>query len=394
MNTNKAIQYLSGYVDIVIEGYYIEKFINICNNEHIELWNIKRENAIKLHTSVEIKNFKLLRNICKKTKCKVKIEKKSGLPFVIKKYKKRKVFIIILLIIIMGIITLSNFIWNIEVKGNTRISKIEILEELSKNGLKIGTYKGKINANSVINKIRLDREDIAWIGIDIEGTNAIVEIKETSKAPEIINENEYCNIISNKEGMITKINVQNGTAVVKEGDIVKEGDTLVLGYLEGKYTGIRYVHAKADIEAKIWYSKKEKVFLKQQIQVPTGATEEKYTLNINNFKINFYKTLSKFENYDTINENKKLKLLSNFYLPIEIIKKTNYEYKYEEKIYTEEELAKLTEEKIEKDLDEKVSQKENIINKQTNIYPNEDYIEVEVIYEVLENIGSEDKIIF
>ena len=77
MNTNKAIQYLSGYVDIVIEGYYIEKFINICNNEHIELWNIKRENAIKLHTSVEIKNFKLLRNICKKTKCKVKIEKKE-----------------------------------------------------------------------------------------------------------------------------------------------------------------------------------------------------------------------------------------------------------------------------------------------------------------------------
>ncbi len=92
------------------------------------------------------------------------------------------------------------------------------------------------------------------------------------------------------------------------------------------------------LEAKIWYSKKEKVFLKQQIQVPTGATEEKYTLNINNFKINFYKTLSKFENYDTINENKKLKLLSNFYLPIEIIKKTNYEYKYEEKTYTEEEL--------------------------------------------------------
>ena len=87
----------------------------------------------------------------------------------------------------IALFMMSKFIWNIEVKGNTRISKIEILEELSKNGLKIGTYKGKINANSVINKIRLDREDIAWIGIDIEGTNAIVEIKETSKAPEIIN---------------------------------------------------------------------------------------------------------------------------------------------------------------------------------------------------------------
>ena len=388
------IKYILGYINIKIEGYFVEKFINKCINENIFFWNVKREKSTIVYINTGIKDFKRLCRIARECKCKIQIKEKKGLPFILNRYRKRKIFVGLLAIIFIALFMMSKFIWNIEVKGNTRISKIEILEELSKNGLKIGTYKGKINANSVINKIRLDREDIAWIGIDIEGTNAIVEIKETSKAPEIINENEYCNIISNKEGMITKINVQNGTAVVKEGDIVKEGDTLVLGYLEGKYTGIRYVHAKADIEAKIWYSKKEKVFLKQQIQVPTGATEEKYTLNINNFKINFYKTLSKFENYDTINENKKLKLLSNFYLPIEIIKKTNYEYKYEEKIYTEEELAKLTEEKIEKDLDEKVSQKENIINKQTNIYPNEDYIEVEVIYEVLENIGSEDKIIF
>ena len=373
------LNYILGYVNIKVEGFFIERFINICISKKILLWNMKREKSTILYANIGIQDYKKLKNIAKKTKTRISIQSKKGMPFLLHRYRKRKIFVGLLAIIFIALFMMSKFIWNIEVKGNTRISKIEILEELSKNGLKIGTYKGKINANSVINKIRLDREDIAWIGIDIEGTNAIVEIKETSKAPEIINENEYCNIISNKEGMITKINVQNGTAVVKEGDIVKEGDTLVLGYLEGKYTGIRYVHAKADIEAKIWYSKKEKVFLKQQIQVPTGATEEKYTLNINN---------------DTINENKKLKLLSNFYLPIEIIKKTNYEYKYEEKIYTEEELAKLTEEKIEKDLDEKVSQKENIINKQTNIYPNEDYIEVEVIYEVLENIGSEDKIIF
>ena len=388
------LNYILGYVNIKVEGFFIERFINICISKKILLWNMKREKSTILYANIGIQDYKKLKNIAKKTKTRISIQSKKGMPFLLHRYRKRKIFVGLLAIIFIALFMMSKFIWNIEVKGNTRISKIEILEELSKNGLKIGTYKGKINANSVINKIRLDREDIAWIGIDIEGTNAIVEIKETSKAPEIINENEYCNIISNKEGMITKINVQNGTAVVKEGDIVKEGDTLVLGYLEGKYTGIRYVHAKADIEAKIWYSKKEKVFLKQQIRVPTGATEQKYTLNINNFKINFYKTLSKFKNYDTINENKKLKIFSNFYLPIELIKKTNCEYKYEEKIYTEEELTQITQEKIEKELEEEIVQTENIINKQTNIYPNEDYIEVEVIYEVLENIGSKDKIIF
>ena len=388
------LNYILGYVNIKVEGFFIERFINICISKKILLWNIKRKKSTIMYVNIGINDYKKLKPIAKKTKSKISIQNKKGFPFVVHKYRKRKIFVGLLAVIFIALFVMSKFIWNIEIKGNNQISKTEILEELNKQGLKIGAYKGKINSNSIINRVRLDRNDIAWMGIDLEGTNAIVEIKETSKAPEIIDENEYCNIVSNKEGMITKINVQNGTAVVKEGDIVKQGDILVQGYLEGKYTGIRYVHAKADIEAKIWYSKKEKVFLKQQIQVPTGATEQKYTLNINNFKINFYKTLSKFENYDTINENKKLMIFSNFYLPIEITKKTNYEYVNEEKIYTEEELIQLTQEKIEEELKEEISQKENIINKQTNVYPNEDYIEVEVIYEVLENIGNKDKIIF
>ena len=388
------LNYILGYVNIKVEGFFIERFINICISKKILLWNIKRKKSTIMYANIGINDYKKLKPIAKKTKSKISIQNKKGFPFVVHKYRKRKIFVGLLAVIFIALFVMSKFIWNIEIKGNNQISKAEILEELNKQGLKIGAYKGKINSNSIINRVRLDRNDIAWMGIDLEGTNAIVEIKETSQSPEIIDENDYCNIVSNKEGMITKINVQNGTAVVKEGDIVKQGDILVQGYLEGKYTGIRYVHAKADIEAKIWYSKKEKVFLKQQIQVPTGATEEKYTLNINNFKINFYKTLSKFENYDTINENKKLMIFSNFYLPIEITKKTNYEYVNEEKIYTEEELIQLTQEKIEEELKEEISQKENIINKQTNVYPNEDYIEVEVIYEVLENIGNKDKIIF
>jgi len=36
----------------------------------------------------------------------------------------------------------------------------------------------------------------------------------------------------------------------------------------------------------------------------------------------------------------------------------------------------------------------NILNKQVNTYEEEDYIEVEVVYEVLEKIGREEEIIF
>ena len=388
------LNYITGYVNIKVESYFIERFINICISKKIFLWNIKRKKSTILYANISIKDYKRLKDVAKKTKSKTKIENKKGLPFILYKYRKRKIFLAFFILIIIGLIATSNFIWNIEIKGNNNIDEEEIIEVLNQNGLKVGTNKNKIDTNLVINKIRLQRDDIAWIGINMKGTNAIVEIKEADKAPEIIDEDEYCNIVSNKNASITKINVQNGTAAVNVGDIVKEGDILVSGSIEGKYTGIRYVHSSADIEAKVWYSKKEKFYLNQEIQVPTGDTEEKYTINLNNFKINLYKTLSKFQNYDTINESKKLMLFSNFYLPIEIIKTTNYEYEKQLKTYTEEELTEIATQKLENDLENEIENKDNILNKQVNVYPNENYIEVEVIYEVLENIGIKEKIIF
>lgn len=140
----------------------------------------------------------------------------------------------------------------------------QVLENISYDienaGLKTGIPKAKVNTKEIINKIRLERKDVAWVGIELKGTNAIVKLVKADAKPDIINENEFCNIISNKEGVITKINSQTGTANVKVGDTVKVNDVLINGWMEGKFTGIRYVHAKGEIEAKVWYTKNKKIY--------------------------------------------------------------------------------------------------------------------------------------
>ena len=199
-------------------------------------------------------------------------------------------------------------------------------------------------------------------------------------------------LLQQNHGIIVKVNAQNGTPLVKEGDIIKEGTVLVGGFLEGKYTGTRYVHANGEVTAKVWYSQKEKVELKQTNLVHTGTFENKYSVVINNFRINFYKTLSKLKNYDTIEEIKKLKIFSDFYLPIEIIKTTNYENVEETVEYNKEEAKEIAIDRAKKVLDEQVN--ENILNTYININETEEYIEAEVIYEVLEEIGTKEKIVF
>ena len=165
---------------------------------------------------------------------------------------------------------------------------------------KCGTSKAKLNTKQVIDQIRLQRADIAWLGIEISGTNAKVQIVEADLKPDIIPEEEYCNLVATKEGMITKVSAQNGTPLVKEGEIVKKGSVLVGGWLEGKYTGTRYVHANGEVQAKVWYSEKIQIPLNQEKKELTGNEEKKYSVKINNFEINLGKRLSKFENYDKI----------------------------------------------------------------------------------------------
>ena len=385
------LNYFTGYVRIKVEGFYIERFINMCISKKILLTDIKREKSTLMYANIGISNYKKIRQIAKKTKTKVKIENKKGMPFTLHKYRKRKIFGFLFLSVILGLIILSNYIWNIEIIGNINIPAEEVLKALEESGLKVGTSKNNMDTDSVINKIRLNRDDIAWIGITVKGTNAIVKIKEIAKPPEIIDKNEYCSIIADKTGMITKVNVQAGTAAVKVGDIVEKGETLVEGYIEGKYTGTRYVHSIADIEAKIWYTKKEKQPLIQNIEKETGKEEKKYSIKLKKNQINLFKTLSKFEKYDTIIKNKKIKLFSNFYLPIELVKTINKEYNIEQKIYSEEELTEKIKEKLKQELDEKTKSK-NVINVSVNINSENGYVEVEMTYEVLEGIGVEQTI--
>lgn len=163
--------------------------------------------------------------------------------------------------------------------------------------------------------------------------------------------------------------------------------------MEGKYTGTRYVHGAGEITAKVWYSKKEKMELKQSSVKQTGNTYKKYCIKINNFEINLNKRLPKFQKYDTIDEEKKLKLFSDFYLPITLGISTYYELEEEQNLYTKEQVVEVLTEKLKSELSEEIKDKDNISDIQINTNESGTFVEVEVIYEVLESIGTEEKII-
>ena len=208
------LSYIIGYLTIEIEGYYIERYINICKNRGLTIWNLKRKKDITLSFRARIQDFKELVSIAKKTKCKLKIKNKRGIPFIFNKYKKRKAFLFLLLIFVFLIILSSNFVWNVDIQIEDNLELENIENDIQEAGLEVGKLKQKIDTKDVINNIRLKRNDVAWMGIEIKGTNAIVKLVKADEKPEIVDENEYCSIVSDKAGVITKISAQTGTANV------------------------------------------------------------------------------------------------------------------------------------------------------------------------------------
>lgn len=382
---------LKGYVYICVEGFYIEKVINSCKKNNIALINLNRKSNTIMYANLSIKNFREFSKIVKCNSCKVKIIKKHGFPFVVKKYRKRKVFILAIILFSIVLLILSQFIWNIEIDGDECLKKV-VISIVKEEGLDVGKLKKSVDLEKIINRIRTDEPKIAWVGIKMKGTDVKIEFIKIDDVPNIINENDYCNIVAKKDAIVEKIVAQNGTLQVREGDEVKSGDVLISGTMEGKYTGVQNVHPVGTVIGKVLYKERARGYYKQCKKIQTGNVENKYAIKLNKFAIFFSKKLSKFEIYDTIRAGKKLKISSNFYLPIQFEKITNYEVKNEKIEYTVDEAKEQAINEAKNKLNDSIGNNEGIVNVYINTDENEEYVDVEVTYEVLENIGTEEKI--
>lgn len=407
----KFMLYFLGFYEIEVEGLYIQRFINLSASKKIPIISSKLEKSTVLRCRVFIKDINVLKEISEKTGCLITIKREKGSPVFFRKYKKRKGFAVTVLVIAFFIYLNSLFIWHIELQidglneneysenkkdNNEEIVVLEekIMSTLEENEIRRGKTKSEIEnrKEEIINKLGLEFDNINWIGMEIKGTNLIMRI-ELGIENENNEEDELGlvgnNIYANKSGKISKITVLSGTARKVVGDEIKKGDLLVEGVIEGKYTGIRNVEAKAEIFIENVIKYEIERDLKIEEKEKTGNIENKVEIYINNFKINFHKRLLNFENYDTIRENRIVKLFSNYYLPIEIVLLKNEEWKLVERTYKPEELTEILFSEINERFNEEydVANFEKIdIEKQTN--EENGKLKLTVNYKVQEKIGT------
>ena len=72
----KICMYLFGYLNISIEGFFIERFINSAKQKRVLLNNLYFQNNSYVNVNIIKSDFRTVCKIAKKTRCKIKINKK------------------------------------------------------------------------------------------------------------------------------------------------------------------------------------------------------------------------------------------------------------------------------------------------------------------------------
>jgi similar to stage IV sporulation protein len=257
LGLQKVISFFTGYIELLVRGAHVEKLLNLLTNSGLYLWDVKRLGTEAIQIKIRAHGFLRIRAPIRRTNSTVRIHRKSGLPFILRKLGRRKMFWIGALTFIVLLIYLSSFVFFIKVEGFAGQEQRILLTNLAKLGLKPGVLRQEIlQRKSLIEReIMIHTPGAVWLGISIQGVVAEVKVIKRKNAPA---PRGFCDIVAARDGVVSKMVVVRGMPVVKEGDTVARGDLLISGveWLSDPEVGElfkREVSASGIVEAKVWH---------------------------------------------------------------------------------------------------------------------------------------------
>ena len=171
------LKFLQGYVKVRLTGYAPERFLNLCSNRNILIWNLEyREEHYEF--CISLPGFRQLKPILRKTKTRLLILERFGLPFWMHRYRKRKIFFFGILLCSVSLYVMSLFIWNIQVEGNLHRTDSAIIKFLEEHDIYHGILKSRLDCAALEELLRSEYDDVIWAAAKIQGTRLIIEIQE------------------------------------------------------------------------------------------------------------------------------------------------------------------------------------------------------------------------
>ena len=277
-----------GTVTVSVDYDNITPLLNICMQKSIPYSGF-RALRDKVVLRLRISEFNKLKTEADARGISYTVEKRSGLPFILGKYKYRAGLMLGLVLSAVLVFASHQFVWDIRVTGNEQMTSSEIIAILEGYGFSVGSYIPSANTDRLENKILIDSDKISWLSINIVGTVANVEVREREVAQSQSTATSPANLVAKKSGIIEEVRVFRGKVVVGAGKYVEKGELLVSGLYDSTREGFRYTRASGQIYARTVEEFYIEIPYKYEGKAYTGEIYCNKYLNFFDFSMNISK---------------------------------------------------------------------------------------------------------
>ncbi len=311
----KLFHFWSGYVIIRIEGKNTEAFLNACVSDNMHLLALKRHGREFASAEIPPGLYHSVKLYARDYDCRISVLKRRGLPFFIQKLKKRKTFCMGFAAAVILLVWLCSRVWVIEIPEPDPVQQQKISSILRDSGIVCGMPKSGLNATKLQQEVLSMYPEYTRFYAEIHGTKLTVDVRYSTKVPEIDPADRARNIVAAHSGVIEKLIVRRGHSTVSEGAAVTEGQLLISGITPITNYGDLYVFADGDVFARTERVFTESLPLRYTDRIKTGQTTKKYCISLFGKEFNLFLKPPAYAHYDGEITERPIKFFGEYFLP-------------------------------------------------------------------------------
>ena len=314
-----------GEVRLRVTGAHLPRFLNLCARQSVTLRRMERTAWDEMYATVSLADFRALRRHMGRTGCRVHIVRRQGAPFLAARLRPRYALWGGFFVFLWLCWVLCAHIWAIEPHISAELPAGEILHQLEELGVRVGARRASIDTAALRWQMLQMQPSISFFSLNIEGNRLVVEAYGEAPPEALLDGRTVTKVVAARDGVVRAVRAYEGQPLVRAGDAVAAGDTLISGLVPPTREGGQYrlAHAYGEVEAFTSYHTARARALEEGGKRYTGKVRRQYALVLGNKRLNLYFGSGiSAQTCDKIVTTKTLWLSERVVFPVSLVEQT------------------------------------------------------------------------
>lgn len=211
--------------EIFVDGLNLQPMLQCISRQNITLYGVRRVDRLSAVIVVDYRNVSKVVDLLEKKCYNVQKIRYIGMASAWETVKRHIAFVIAMVLLIPLLVVASGVCFDIRIEGADRQV---VMDALSNYGVGVGRSLVGISYDKLENYLT-NTVNASFVTVSRRGSTLFVEVVPKNQVDEPIDLDSPCDIVATRSGVVVRIVLVQGVAMVKVGDFVKEGQVLIKG---------------------------------------------------------------------------------------------------------------------------------------------------------------------